>query len=192
MSDFADRPLVAGSLLGLRSFKVTGEGVLTGVVHQDEWVSGENVARCSGMTAEMVKMSYAFAQCSFNMAITISKITGKVCLQKRPKPPRRPELSDHQAGRLGCTCGFYAYFDGGDNPHHSDGQILGIVEGYGAVTVGSRGFRAEKARIRALVIEPQLSPVVLTARMYPEAAIFRTVDQALTEFPLAQLAAGTR
>lgn len=52
------------------------------------------------------------------------------------------------AGR-GCSCGFYAYFHPKDAFY--SGAVQGVVEGYGRVTLGSKGFRAEKARILGLV-----------------------------------------
>lgn len=48
-----------------------------------------------------------------------------------------------------CTCGFYAYYDG---TIYAPGRITGIIEGYGHVTVGTKGFRCEKAIIRALYL----------------------------------------
>ncbi len=56
-----------------------------------------------------------------------------------------------RVGQIGCTCGYYGYFDNGHNPHHTKGNVLAVVEAYGVTTVGSRGFRAEKARIVGLI-----------------------------------------
>lgn len=67
----------------------------------------------------------------------------------------KPETA-HRAGQQDCTCGFYAYFDTKHNPHHDEeSNILGIVQGYGVVTVGDRGFRAEKLKIMALIGTPE-------------------------------------
>ena len=40
MSDFSDRPFVAGVITGLRAFRIDLLGRLTGVVHRDVWTPG--------------------------------------------------------------------------------------------------------------------------------------------------------
>jgi len=52
-----------------------------------------------------------------------------------------------------CTCGFYAYNNVDslvENSYTQDSSVFGLVRGYGKVTIGSKGFRAEKADIVAL------------------------------------------
>lgn len=144
MSEFSDRPLIAGSILGLRSFRVTDDGVLTGVMHQQcRFGPGVNEAICLNVLSRYVSAA---------MARIMRKKFGW------PDPVERP----HQAAEKGCTCGFYAYFDGSNDYalywrlermfHSAPAGFTGIIEGTGLVTVGSRGFRAEKARLVALVV----------------------------------------
>jgi hypothetical protein len=198
VSEFADRPFAAGSLTGVRSFRVTADGMLTGVVHRGVWQPGVNEAVCTRGTApwqafaaiaqsgvcSMAQMSWAFESMG-------AQTRGEVFLKKRPKsppppaPPAPPTRPEHQTGTLDCTCGFYAYFDDGHNPHHDSGNLLGIVEGFGVCTVGSRGFRSSKARLRALVdtIWSERKLDVVRAN-YPDVPIFPTLAAALSEFPL--------
>jgi len=56
----------------------------------------------------------------------------------------------HRVGSKGCSCGFYAYYNG-RNTYYNHATIAAIIEGYGVVTYGSEGFRAEKCRIVAAV-----------------------------------------
>lgn len=52
-----------------------------------------------------------------------------------------------------CGCGYWAYWRAEDAPHPPGidrTDVLGVVEGYGAVLHGSNGFRAQIARIVAL------------------------------------------
>lgn len=61
-----------------------------------------------------------------------------------------------------CGCGHYAYWK--LQPHSLGGQgipVCGVIEGYGAVLIGTKGFRAAKARIVALHVPgiPQLDAV---------------------------------
>lgn len=120
MSDFSDRPFSAGSVFGLRSFRPAPEPAQSLVgVRGVPWGYGENTAQCLRMPVDWWSGS-----------------------------PTSAEL--HRAGIHACTCGFYAYFDGSnDAGEFWVTRIPAVIEGYGVVTIGSRGFRCEKARIVA-------------------------------------------
>lgn len=150
MSDFGDRPFVAGSLIGIRSFRAKAGWLCSPLHTSDPWPAGENVAECG------------------------------------PGPFSLRFLADaeHQVAGMNCSCGFYAYFDLDHNPYHSRSNILGLIEGYGVATVGSRGFRCEKARLVAIVLEPGVYPDDTVWANYPEVPSFRTVEAAVAEFPL--------
>ena len=92
----------------------------------------------------------------------------------------------HRAADLNCQCGFYAYFDDGQNTYfEQDKDVLGVIEAYGQVTVGNRGFKCEKARIVALLIVPDRAFALrLVRRNYPDVAIFESKAAMLAEFPL--------
>lgn len=150
MSDFADRPFVAGTLTGIRAFKPQDGWLRAPVNRTSVWRPGENVAEC-------VPQPFS----AFN----------------RDDP--------HQVAGMGCRCGFYAYFHAGYNPHQRPGDVLGLIQGYGVVTVGTRGFRCEKARIVALIAPdvPNFDLGFVFAN-YPGVALFNSVEEAVAEFPL--------
>lgn len=194
--EFGQAALVAGSLIGLRSFRVVGSE-LTGCVRPLAWQPGVNVAVCA---IDPVEQAMARAMRGYF-------------------PWSSPE-SPHRVAGLDCTCGFYAYFDTDANPHHLPGNVLGLIEGTGRATVGSRGFRVEKARLVALIKPtalPYLSsgrPIIscdcaactfrnsrnvsslpdlsVIARAYGDVPIFSTLDAALAEFPLTPMAPVTK
>lgn len=60
------------------------------------------------------------------------------------------EPADHRLMGLGCTCGFYAYYCEA-HTYRNNASIEGVIEGFGRCVVGSRGFRCERAIVRALV-----------------------------------------
>lgn len=75
------------------------------------------------------------------------------CWVKGPEAEWRSQVldeDDHQIPKLGCGCGFWAYFRREDS-HNVGGLVQGIVEAQGRIIAGTLGFRAEKARIVALV-----------------------------------------
>lgn len=57
----------------------------------------------------------------------------------------------HKVAGLDCHCGYYAHTDGKDDYRTYQNTLTGIIEGWGRVTIGSRGFRAQKARIVAFI-----------------------------------------
>lgn len=140
MTDFSDRPLYAGSVRGVRAFRVDGLGRLR-AVHADgaaPWRPGENEAAC---------YAPSYVTLPGGLRVTLGgQLTTVTSTGKEPATPT------HEVGSLPCGCGFYAYFNG-DNTSHIPGEtVTGIIEGYGSpVVVGDKGFRAPKARIVALV-----------------------------------------
>lgn len=62
-----------------------------------------------------------------------------------------PGGGKHKVAGKDCHCGFYAHTDGKDDYRVYQNTVTGIIEGWGRVTIGSRGFRAEKARIVAFI-----------------------------------------
>lgn len=58
--------------------------------------------------------------------------------------------------RPNCNCGFYAYYNHKDQEFQGD--VRGVVRGFGMVDKGTRGFKAEKAEIEALSIPSKFIP----------------------------------
>lgn len=155
------RPLVADSITGVRSFRVDKLGRLTGVTHTKVWRPGLNTATCPHLpikakaTAEDLDAATeavrAFGQAqpdpySSSMLRALTGFTIHATERKKVDKGHRP-------GGFGCECGYWAYF--ADPDEFSDEHTLtGIVSAQGVVTVGSKGFRAEKAEVVALV-EPR-------------------------------------
>jgi hypothetical protein len=86
-----------------------------------------------------------------------------------------------------CTCGFYGYFDGSDD-YHDNGRITAVVEAYGEVIIGTRGFRAMKARILAVRVKPDDDGIAghmarKISNNYKGVAIFDNFEQMVDEFP---------
>lgn len=94
---------------------------------------------------------------------------------------------DHGHNFATCSCGFYAYLNGCNEYADFPWSITGIIEGSGETLIGTRGFRASKARILALA-----APVTewITAdyvenlrRQFPTVPIFDNPDVLRMEFP---------
>ncbi len=85
-----------------------------------------------------------------------------------------------------CTCGFYAYASvraADEYPHAR--HVLAVVACWGRVIAGTRGIRAEQARIEAIWMSPKV-PAYLreaVARRYPSVSVEVDVDQLLAAHP---------
>ena len=206
MSDFSDRPFVAGVITGLRAFRIDPLGRLTGVVHRDVWTPGENVGVCHKSATDQTFRAFSTGGYIMDGGRK-GKGSGRrgdlynFYIQHEPPAP----LRKHPIASASCECGYYAYFDGGNDylsqssnawaALYTGGtedrapRVGAIVNGYGLVTVGSRGFRAEKAEVIALI-----SPMSDQARYavpfekvrhnYPDLPVIATEREAVELYPL--------
>lgn len=125
-ADFDGRGFLRDAVLGTRSFKVQDGGWLSGIVHEQVWDNtGLNESMC--LKGEDVMKVYW--------------------------PDEEPELlRDHPDHPFEpCSCGFYGFFEG-SNDWKRDAPVWGVIEAFGELVIGRRGFRAKKARLHAIVI----------------------------------------
>jgi hypothetical protein len=98
----------------------------------------------------------------------------------------------HQAaGAPGCKCGFWAYGTVRalrDQP--AARNVAAVVSCWGRVTPGTRGLRAQYARLDAIWLSPRVADelVAQVAATYPQAQIFRDRAAMLTAHPLTVMA----
>jgi hypothetical protein len=128
-----DLPLAAGSVTGVRLWRVDMasaqaavngaanwvDGLLTGVFG-GVWRAGENVAVCGGSQE------------------------GPPCPGDVVPAPR-------------CGCGFWAYWAlryAWRCDYYWRGDVVGVIQGYGRTRIGTRGCRCGKARILGLHVRP--------------------------------------
>lgn len=113
-----------GSVRGVRDFRVDADGTLTGVTVQETWKAGENKAHCISIWGPPKLMQL---------------------LAKGTMTIKKPADMDAD-----CSCGYYAYFKAKWRAYsfgHGERTLPAVIEGYGKVNLGSKGFRAEKAKI---------------------------------------------
>jgi hypothetical protein len=124
----AGRPLVAGTLRGYRTWR--------GVTR---WTQvPEGALPLTAVTQRGIVWSPMLtAQCS--------------PLKLRRPPEGSPEdAPDHPAPSPGCTCGIYAWYEPED-AGILNARVFGAIQASGVVLMGERGFRAERARVVAVV-----------------------------------------
>lgn len=56
----------------------------------------------------------------------------------------------HDSPQSDCTCGFYAHYLPLESYAYYNNRVYGVIEASGRILMGTKGFRAEKARIVAL------------------------------------------
>jgi hypothetical protein len=89
-------------------------------------------------------------------------------------------VEPHETPQPGCSCGYYAYASEGAAAENAHAQhVLAVVAGWGKVIAGTRGIRAEHARIEALWMSPEvpgeLAAAVATSYPSTETYVDRTV-----------------
>lgn len=172
MSDFNSAEFVVGTTKGIRVWRADSLGRLTGWTHRQVWTPGENVATCK--RGERSSVAYAWMR-EYDTDV------------KEPEPC--------ESITTDCGCGFWAYHSGTPD-FGSDEGVVGICEGYGKTTIGTKGFRAEKARIVALAFPKSLcgcshdqvfaqseAVETLVRRNYPDVPVFDSVADMTAAFP---------
>lgn len=215
MSDFAGQEyeFATGSLFGLRGWDMDGLGRLHGVTYREVWRPGENVSVCKQMRAVPCTAKAEPRDRLPKLAVEPRKRRRKG--RKAQNSPYLSPLAEWERELLGmsealekrrcgdptcsngvhevpmdhhydpsCGCGFWAYDEAGFVPQ---GKVIGVIEGYGKTTIGTKGFRCEKARIVALSMldtsDRALSRSVLArlANLYPEVGFHADTDALINE-----------
>jgi hypothetical protein len=76
-----------------------------------------------------------------------------VCGGGQGSPPCHPDL----VPAPGCGCGFWAYWAlryAWRCDYYWRGDVVGVIQGYGRTTIGTRGCRCRKARVLGLHVRP--------------------------------------
>lgn len=207
--EFSTTLFAAGTITGIRSFKIDEYNRLTGVSYQEVWKPGVNEATCKANnetavsawigysvvkspvkgdeSQEMIEIKDAQQRTVFYGSNPPSYVLNAVTAiqQATQTSDDDPDANKHRVGNVDCTCGFYAYFDTNDNPYHKSGeQVMGIVEAHGTVSVGSRGFRAQKAQLQALIIPSAVRFNRAQLIRNYGVPLFETAWDAIQTFPL--------
>lgn len=179
MSDYDGVDFAIGSVCGFRRWKVDATGVLAPVTYSGSgvWGPGENVSTCSCHPSDS----------------QVPKVEGEDYKERHERAAAWRE----SASFADMKCGFYAYFDGCDDGGYgsTDPGVCGVIEGYGEVLIGTKGFRAKKARILALAVPDfqgiwKLDEFVVNKirANYPKVPLFASELAMRAEFPAPQYA----
>lgn len=195
--EVSDYEFAVGSVKGLRGWDMDDQGRLTGVTHRVVWTPGENVAQCRDLggkyepcpkqvEAEKERKANERGSSWLEPSIYFYGCDDPVCVPGKGHFVAGTEA--RHAFDADCECGFWAYDEENHRPH---GVVTGIIEAYGKVTIGTRGFRAEKARIVALTRERpideegdlSLSKWLRLKALYPDVAFYDDHDDMLMTHP---------
>lgn len=154
-----------GEIRALRTFRIGPGGVLYPLFSELAWVDGINTARC--------RVPVPAGQ---------EHPTG----QEQPAGQEDGDAAAHIAPEPDCTCGYYAYATetgAGEYPHTR--HVLAVVACSGRVIAGTRGIRAEHARIEALWMSSAVPDelVASVSSRYRSTAVYPDKSTMLTEHP---------
>jgi hypothetical protein len=185
MSDFEGRPLAIGEVYGVRQWTVDSLGRLCGLSYPQIWTPGENQAECkrTRQTVACIKdecgVNHEFSSAPGGYLIGRAFTMGvSQCVEPDPCDLVNPD----------CKCGFWAYYakPTGEYGWLSTPTVTGVIRGYGKTTIGTKGFRCEKAEVLAMKISRDL----LTERRemvlhnYPDVLTYSKVRAMMNDFPL--------
>ena len=156
------RPLVAGSLRGYRTWRLQRRG--------------------SSECRDTLPLTSVTRRVVWGPALTAS-CTPDVMASPALGPTT--VLGDHAAPAAGCRCGIYGWYDPSDTGMLRAG-VFGVVEASGLVVMGERGFRAERARIVAVVSRNRR---LTTACEEAGIAVYRRRRDLVRDFPPEDLSA---
>jgi hypothetical protein len=123
----SDAPLYLGESLGYRAWHLDGDG-LRSLNQEQTWEPGENRAHCL-------------------------RDEGRHGVLRR----RAIRHDDEEVPAEGCDCGLFAYHSLDMAEYYGrmfGGSVLGAVSGSSRVSVYRHGFRAQRARVLALLLPP--------------------------------------
>jgi hypothetical protein len=99
-------------------------------------------------------------------------------------------IAPHSVPDPNCTCGFYAYGSEAATAEYPHARhVLAVVSCWGHVIAGTRGLRAQCARIDALWVSDVVPAdlVADVAQRYPSIALHRDKGAMLAEYPPSEL-----
>jgi hypothetical protein len=109
-----------------------------------------------------------------------------ICSPPTGHHPRGP----HPVPDESCECGFYAYgTEAAAAQNRNCRHVRAVVSCWGGVVAGTKGFRAEHARVDAIWIS-DCAPIWLRRRVavrYPSARLYNDPAAMLAEHPLTEL-----
>lgn len=171
LSGFSGFDLAIGSVFALRWFAVDSAGRLRGVGYPAIWKPGENIATCRADEGGYLSFSGTLSG-YYSVALT-SRMFGGAATPTRPTLAEAAVDSkvtvEHLVPMPSCGCGFWAYARGDNSGHKDKNRVLGVVECYGRTILGTKGLRAEKARIVALATRRKD-----VRRLYPDVKFYRS------------------
>jgi hypothetical protein len=100
------------------------------------------------------------------------------------------EAKTHPTPEPDCTCGFYAYaWEAAASEYPNARHVLAVVACWGRVIAGTRGIRAEHARVEALWMSAAVPPDLagLVRARYPSTSVYADKTAMLTEHPATDL-----
>lgn len=231
----------ATSIYGARTFTANDDGYLMGVVVKRIWTPGVNYAECwrvTGWDVPGVGISTRMPTKVNEQRLTGKMrswgtpgtdqyrewpeieyiprgwswtVDGVEGVSTEQPTPLYGNNGDNTHSLINCSCGWHGYLSGSLDYADSPNRISGVVEVFGTIVLGARGFRASMARIVALYLPPEESnalgkryvekdeplkaglgnvlgrvpaaTIAKVAERYPDVPLYTDLDEMLTKHP---------
>lgn len=178
-----DEAVFVGDLdLGVAKIELMG--------HNDQpWTVGENVAEC--LIPSYIDPSEHTCPAPYGADVCA------ICIHQDEWIQAQHQVADPQ-----CQCGFYAYYTTHERglEHIWGYEAVGVIQGWGNTTLGTKGFRTEFAEILAMypayaAFDPHMpnglgetsfgsAPFYEAMKeQFPTIPVFRSMKEMVAEFP---------
>jgi len=183
-------------VLGVRMFVIDVQGRLRGVSYDEVWKPGENTARCYVTYDDAGEWEYdekEYAKAVEYWTTTLADMNKYDKYDKYIRPPGKSDFripgtyKKKEHDPTNCSCGYYAFYTPSIQ-YMAPGRAWGVIEGYGKTTIGSKGFRAQKAKILGIALPDANEPMesyyqTLVRRNYKDIPFFDTLGALIREIP---------
>lgn len=174
-----DRELVPGALRVYREWEVTRHGELKPIAHSGyTWGEGWNRAHCA-IRGPLTFDSYDEIQEYIDRLAREGLRSSALIAEAELMKAFLEHVPDAE-----CSCGFYAYYHPRlihGQRHPSSDKVFGVAEVAGRVLMGTKGVRAERARVIA-VVGPTGRRAELIKKRYG-IEVFPTRKELLKKYP---------
>jgi hypothetical protein len=145
-----------GEIRAVRTFRIGSDGLLYPLFRDVAWQPGPNTARCTMLDVG---------------AFMLHPLQSSVA---------------HQVPEPDCSCGYYAYATESATLEYPNARhVLAVVACWGHVIAGTRGLRAENARVEALWLSSAVPGelAALVAERYPDVTAYSEKQAMLATHP---------
>jgi hypothetical protein len=164
-----------GEIRALRTFRIGPGGLLYPLFGAIPWTAGTNTSACRALES-VAGVGAVGGGAGIGGAGRFGDAAARSLTHVTPEPD--------------CSCGYYAYADEASAEQYPQARnVLAVVACWGRVVAGTRGVRAQYARIESVWMSDRVPPSLAAevAQHYQQSQIYRDKNAMLNDYELTRL-----